>query len=95
MILDKVNSRIYSRLGQRGSIFGMAALDMASNDEKLILMTADLAQLSGMDRFIKIYPNQFINAGIAEQNMVGMAAGLVAEGFKPITISLKLALYIS
>jgi transketolase len=84
MILDKVNSRIYSRLGQRGSIFGMAALDLAKEDEKLLLMTADLAQLSGMDRFIKTYPNQFINVGIAEQNMVGMAAGLVAEGFKPV-----------
>lgn len=82
--IDKVNSRIYSRLGQRGSIFGMAALDLAKNDDKLVLMTADLAQLSGMDRFIKTYPNQFINVGIAEQNMVGMAAGLAAEGFHPV-----------
>lgn len=84
MKLDKINSRIYSRLGQRGAIFGMAALDAAKSDDNFILMTADLAQLSGMDRYIKTYPEQFINAGIAEQNMVGMAAGLCAEGFHPV-----------
>lgn len=82
--ITKNNSRIFSRLGQRGSIFGMAALELAKEDDKLILMTADLAQLSGMDRFIKTYPNQYINVGIAEQNMVGMAAGLCAEGFHPV-----------
>lgn len=82
--IDKVNSRIYSRLGQRGAIFGMAAIDVAKSDEKFILMTADLAQLSGMDRYVKMYPKQFINVGIAEQNMVGMAAGLAAEGYHPV-----------
>jgi transketolase len=81
--LDKINSRTYSRLGQRGAIFGMAACDAAKDDPKFILLTADLAQLSGMDRYVKIYPDQFVNAGIAEQNMLGMAAGLAAEGYHP------------
>lgn len=81
LTLDKINSRTYSRLGQRGSIFGMAACDAAKDDEKFILLTADLAQLSGMDRYVKMYPEQFANAGIAEQNMLGMAAGLSAEGY--------------
>ncbi len=84
MVIDKVNSRIYSRLGQRGAIFGMAALDIAKEDDNFVLLTADLAQLSGMDRFIKTFPNQFLNIGIAEQNMVGIAAGLCAEGFHPV-----------
>lgn len=84
MVIDKVNSRIYSRLGQRGAIFGMAALDIAKEDDSFVLLTADLAQLSGMDRFIKTFPNQFLNIGIAEQNMVGIAAGLCAEGFHPV-----------
>ena len=81
--LDKANSRIYSRLGQRGAIFGMAACDAAKEDPKFVLLTADLAQLSGMDRYVKMYPEQFVNAGIAEQNMLGMAAGLAAEGYHP------------
>lgn len=79
--LDKINSRTYSRLGQRGAIFGMAACDAAKNDPDFVLLTADLAQLSGMDRYVKMYPEQFVNAGIAEQNMLGMAAGLAAEGY--------------
>ena len=39
--ITKNNSRIFSRLGQRGSIFGMAALELAKEDDKLILMTDD------------------------------------------------------
>lgn len=81
--LTSVMARTYSRLGQRGAIFGMAVIDAAKEDEKFILLTADLATLSGMDRYTKTYPEQFINVGIAEQNMIGMAAGLAAEGFHP------------
>lgn len=78
-------ARVYSRMGQRGAIFGMAINDCAAQDEKLIVLTADLATLSGMDRYVKsAAPYRFINAGIAEQNMLGMAAGLAAEGFHPV-----------
>ena len=78
-------ARIYSRLGQRGAIFGMAINDVYALDNDLVVMTADLATLSGMDRYVKTAaPYRFINAGIAEQNLVGMAAGLAAEGLRPI-----------
>lgn len=70
-------------LGQRGSIFGQAVLDAAREDEKFILLTADLATLSGMTKYINNYPGQFYNVGIAEQNMIGISAGLAAEGFHP------------
>ena len=82
--INKMTARTCSMLGQRGSIFGLAALDVAKNDEKFILLTADLATLSGMDRYIKTYPNQFINVGIAEQNMLGISAGMAAEGYHPV-----------
>lgn len=81
--ITKVAARTCSMLGQRGSIFGQAALEAAKSDEKFILLTADLATLSGMTRYIEQYPNQFYNIGIAEQNMIGIAAGLAAEGFHP------------
>lgn len=83
VMLDRINVRTYSRLGQRGAIFGMACCEAAKADPKFVLLTADLAQLSGMDRYVQMYPEQFINAGIAEQNMLGMTAGLSAEGFHP------------
>lgn len=82
--LNKLNARIYSRLGQRGAIFGMAALEAAAEDSKFVVLTADLATLSGLDRYVKAYPDQFINVGIAEQNMLGMAAGMAAEGYLPV-----------
>lgn len=81
---ELTNARAYSRLGQRGSIFGMAVLDTVKNDPTHVVLTADLAQLSGLDRFKKAYPENMINVGIAEQNMLGIAAGLAAEGYKPI-----------
>lgn len=81
--ITKLSARSSSMLGQRGAIFGMAALDAAKEDDKFILLTADLATLSGMTRYIESYPNQFYNVGIAEQNMMGISAGLAAEGFHP------------
>lgn len=78
-------ARIYSRLGQRGAIFGMAINDAYALDNDLVVMTADLATLSGMERYVKtVAPYRFINAGIAEQNLLGMAAGLSAEGLHPV-----------
>lgn len=82
--ITRLSARTCSMLGQRGSIFGQAVLDAAKEDEMFVLLTADLATLSGMDRYCKTYPDQFVNVGIAEQNMVGIAAGMAAEGFHPV-----------
>ena len=82
--INRMTARTCSMLGQRGSIFGLAALDAAKADDKFVLLTADLATLSGMDRYIKTYPDQFINVGIAEQNMLGISAGMAAEGYHPV-----------
>lgn len=82
--ITRISARTCSMLGQRGSIFGQAVLEAAKGDDKFVLLTADLATLSGMDRYCKTYPDQFINVGIAEQNMVGIAAGMAAEGYHPV-----------
>lgn len=72
--------RAWSRLGQKGAFFGIALPELVANNERLKLVTADLAMMSGMDRFKTNFPDQFINVGIAEQNMVGISAGLAMEG---------------
>ena len=82
--ITRMTARTCSMLGQRGSIFGFAVLKAAKDDDRFLLLTADLATLSGMDRYCKTYPDQFINVGIAEQNMIGIAAGMAAEGFHPV-----------
>jgi len=72
--------KAWARLGQRGAVFGIAMPKLAEDIDNLKLLTADLALLSGMERFEKNYPDKFLNVGIAEQNMIGIAAGLAMSG---------------
>ncbi|MGN0605352.1 MAG: transketolase family protein [Oscillospiraceae bacterium] len=80
MIVSRQNIRKWSMLGQRGTFFGEAMLDIAKSKDNLMVLTADLALLSGLSRFANEYPEKFLNTGIAEQNMIGIAAGLSMEG---------------
>ena len=81
MVIKSSKIKMWSKLGQRGAFFGIAMPEMANKYPDLKLITADLSLLSGMDRFILNYPNQFLNVGIAEQNMIGIASGLAMEGY--------------
>lgn len=80
-MIKPVQIRTWSRLGQRGTFFGVALPEMAEKKENLKLVTADLSLLSGMERFINQYPDKFLNVGIAEQNMIGIAAGLAMDDY--------------
>jgi transketolase len=79
-VVNAMNARIWSKLGSRGS-FGAALLDVGMKNGTVLAMSADLCNTSGLDRFRGALPARFINTGIAEQNMVGIAAGLSAEGY--------------
>jgi transketolase len=70
------------------SVFSNAILAAAQADPKVLLLTGDHGYAL-FDEFRKCLPAQFINAGIAEQNMVGVAAGLAKAGFKPIVYGLS------
>ena len=67
------NIKMWARMGQRGAVFGVALPEIAARQDRVKLLTADLALLSGMERYTKKYPDQFLNLGIAEQNMIGVA----------------------
>ena len=84
--INSTNTRVWSLLGQRGAI-GNALLELAKENGKIIVLTSDLARISGLDRFGKIFPERLINTGIAEQNMLGIAAAFANEGFIPFAIS--------
>ena len=86
IIINPINARNWSRLGSRGT-FGLALLDVGSEDENLLVLSADLCTTSGLDRFRLAYPDRFINTGIAEQNMLGIAGGLAKEGYKVVCSS--------
>jgi transketolase len=67
--------------------FSNALVGLALADSKVLLLTGDHGY-SLFDQFRKSCPDQYINAGIAEQNMVGMAAGLARVGFRPFVYGL-------
>lgn len=56
--------------------------ELASEDPKVLLIYGDVG-FSFMEDFFKRFPEQHLNAGIAEQNMLGMAVGLALAGWKP------------
>lgn len=67
--------------------FSDSLVALAKKDPKVLLLTGDHGYAL-FDAFRKECPAQYINAGIAEQNMVGMAAGLARMGFKPFVYGL-------
>ncbi|ODB43107.1 transketolase [Pseudoalteromonas sp. BMB] len=80
MEITSKSARQWARLGPRG-VYGQAILAIADKHDDLMVMSADLASSSGLERFRTTYPDKFLNAGIAEQNMIGVAAGLAKEGY--------------
>lgn len=62
--------------------------ELAEQDSKVILIIGDVG-FSFLEPFIKRFPNQFLNAGIAEQNMMTMAAGMAREGWKPYVYTMS------
>lgn len=79
MEINRKNIRVLSLLGHRGT-FSHTMLELADAGEDICVLTADLADLTGLERFKTTYPDKFYNIGIAEQNMVGIAAGLARYG---------------
>ena len=80
MEINETNLKKISRLGMCGA-YGLAMLELAEENQNVIAVTPDLTSFSGLNRFFKKYPDRLYNVGIAEQNMVGIAAGLTSEGF--------------
>jgi len=64
-----------------------ALIKLAEGDKNIYLLTGDLG-FSFFEEFAKKFPNRFINCGVAEQNMIGVAAGLALEGKKVYVYSI-------
>lgn len=60
-----------------------ALKELMTENKKIVALDADLGGASGWTSIAKDYPNNFINVGIAEANMVGVAAGLSLTGYTP------------
>jgi transketolase len=66
-------------MGTRAT-FGMAILKLVHEVPDFYVLSADLCTSSGLERFRNKYPENFINVGIAEQNLIGVAGGLAKDG---------------
>jgi transketolase len=61
--------------------------EIARTDERLVLLTGDLGFMV-IEEFADTHPKRFINMGVAEANMLGVAAGLALEGYRPYCYSI-------
>ncbi len=65
-------------------VFGETMVRCAEQDPRVIAITAAMPQGTGLDLFAEQFPERFFDVGIAEQHAVTFAAGLAAEGYKPV-----------
>ena len=63
--------------------YGQALLELGRENSKIVALDADLSGSTKTSLFAKEFPERFFNVGVAEANMVGMAAGLAAGGMIP------------
>jgi len=67
---------------------------IGSKNKKICVLVADISPAGSMSKFREKYPNRFINTGVAEQSMIGIAAGMALRGFKPFCYTIAtFALY--
>lgn len=67
--------------------FAKTLTELAAKDSRIYLLTGDLGYMA-LEPFADKFPDRFINVGVAEQNMVGIATGLAEAGFIPVVYSI-------
>jgi transketolase len=77
-----MNMDLDNKIATRES-FGKALVELGKENENVVVLTADLAGATKTSLFEKEFPDRFINVGIAEQNMIGISAGLATTGKIP------------
>ena len=84
MDINTRNIKVWSTIGSRATL-GIAVVELAKEIDELMVLTCDVSTSAGLDRFRKTYPEKYLDLGIAEQNMIGVAAGLASENFNVVT----------
>jgi transketolase len=71
-------------------IYGRTLVEMGKTDARIVGLTADLAKTTAIVHFANAFPDRFFNVGIAEQNMMGVAAGLAKAGLIPFASTMAI-----
>jgi transketolase len=69
------------------TVFGETVAELANDDPRVLVLDGDVGSSTGAEIFEVAHPDRFLQMGIAEQNMLGVAAGLATLGFVPIVSS--------
>lgn len=67
--------------------YGAALLKLGQQNKRVVVVSADLAESMRIDEFAKMYPDRFFEVGVAEQNLLGVSAGLALAGKIPFATS--------
>ena len=84
---DAATGKVHKGKGGAASytgVFGETIKRLALENEKIVAVTAAMPDGTGLTPFAKEFPERFFDVGIAEQHAVTFAAGLAAEGFRPV-----------
>lgn len=73
--------------GQITSIFNLFLPDVIQDYPNLKILSSDMSYGARMERFKAFYPEHFLNVGIAEENLIGVSAGLTSEGYKCVALA--------
>lgn len=84
MKFDEKKIKLFSTIGPRAAI-GLSMMDLIKKNPNLMVLTSDVSTSAGLDRFRKTFPDNYLDVGIAEQNLIGVASGLSSEGFNTLT----------
>ncbi len=69
------------------AVYGDILVELGHSEPKLVVVTADLGNSTRLQKFREAFPDRYINVGVAEQNMIAVAAGLAANGMIPVVSS--------
>ncbi|MDI6709666.1 MAG: 1-deoxy-D-xylulose-5-phosphate synthase [Bacillota bacterium] len=65
-------------------VFGRTLVNLAQENDRIVAITAAMTSGTGLREFARLFPDRFFDVGIAEQHAVTLAAGMAAEGYRPV-----------
>jgi transketolase len=86
----KLNQNLFSETVEQKAVrdgFGQALLELGEKNPDVVVLTADLSESTRAEAFAQKFPERFFEVGVAEQNMIAIAAGLAVSGKIPFATS--------